>query len=119
MNRNNVVYNWQFNRNPFIDLPDLVEYIWGNQSGQTYLLSEDEVSFNEYIIYPNPSQNSFLIQTTTPIKEVAVYDGTGRWIQNKTVENNSTINHNLQAGVYYLKITSTEGNTSTIKHIVK
>ncbi|WP_338349832.1 endonuclease [Nonlabens tegetincola] len=119
MNRNNVVYNWQFNRNPFIDLPDLVEYIWGNQSGQTYLLSEDEVSFNEYIIYPNPSQNSFLIQTTTPIKEVAIYDGTGRWIQNKTVENNSTINHNLQAGVYYLKITSTQGNTSTIKHIVK
>ncbi|WP_431471962.1 endonuclease [Nonlabens sp. SCSIO 43208] len=119
MNRNNVVYNWQFNRNPFIDLPDLVEYIWGNQSGQTYLLSEDEVSFNEYIIYPNPSQNSFLIQTTTPIKEVAIYDGTGRWVQNKTVDNNSTINHNLQAGVYYLKITSTEGNTSTIKHIVK
>ncbi|WP_167341732.1 endonuclease [Nonlabens sp. SY33080] len=119
MNRNNVVYNWQFNRNPFIDLPDLVEYIWGNQSGQTYLLSEDEVSFNEYIIYPNPSQNSFLIQTTTPIKEVAIYDGTGRWVQNKTVDNNSTINHNLQAGVYYLKITSTQGNTSTIKHIVK
>ncbi|PQJ18368.1 endonuclease [Nonlabens tegetincola] len=119
MNRNNIVYNWQFNRNPFIDLPDLVEYIWGNQSGQTYLLSEDEVSFNEYIIYPNPSQNSFLIQTTTPIKEVAIYDGTGRWIQNKTVDNNSTINHNLQAGVYYLKITSTQGNTSTIKHIVK
>ena len=27
MNRNNVVYTWQFNRNPFIDQPDLVEYI--------------------------------------------------------------------------------------------
>src|SRR5690606_28383369 len=31
MNRNNVIYTWQMNRNPFIDEPDLIEYIWGDK----------------------------------------------------------------------------------------
>ena len=35
-NRNNAVYNKQNNRNPFIDNPELVEYIWGNKQGLTW-----------------------------------------------------------------------------------
>ena len=30
MNRNEVIYYYQQNRNPFIDNPEFVEYIWGN-----------------------------------------------------------------------------------------
>ena len=30
LNRNNVIYSYQFNRNPFIDNPQYVELIWGN-----------------------------------------------------------------------------------------
>ncbi|HES59653.1 MAG TPA: endonuclease I, partial [Caldithrix sp.] len=33
MRRNNVVYDWQNNRNPFIDNPNLVDYIWGDKQG--------------------------------------------------------------------------------------
>ena len=35
-NRNNVIYNWQNNRNPFIDLPDLISYIWGDNSDEVW-----------------------------------------------------------------------------------
>lgn len=34
--RNDGVYKEQKNRNPFIDLPDLAEYIWGDKNGQPY-----------------------------------------------------------------------------------
>ena len=34
IDRNNAVYAAQHNRNPFIDHPELVEYIWGNSVGQ-------------------------------------------------------------------------------------
>ena len=36
MNRNNYIYTWQVNRNPFIDYPDLANYIWGSKVGQTW-----------------------------------------------------------------------------------
>ena len=34
--RNDAVYGIQGNRNPFIDNPDLVEYIWGNKQGNAW-----------------------------------------------------------------------------------
>lgn len=34
--RNEVVYSYQNNRNPFIDYPDLAEYIWGNHKGELF-----------------------------------------------------------------------------------
>lgn len=34
--RNDAVYEQQKNRNPFIDFPDLAEYIWGNKTNETF-----------------------------------------------------------------------------------
>ena len=49
INRNNVIQSLQGNRNPFVDNPELAEYIWGNKSSETYLCSEetpDEYAFS-------------------------------------------------------------------------
>ncbi len=39
INRNEAVYAIQNNRNPFIDHPELAEYIWGNKVGEKFTLS--------------------------------------------------------------------------------
>lgn len=43
--RMDVISNIQGNRNPYIDYPDLIEYIWGNRKGQTVDLSSLTCSF--------------------------------------------------------------------------
>lgn len=40
ISRNDAVYMTQNNRNPFIDDPELAEYIWGNKKGQSYKLPD-------------------------------------------------------------------------------
>lgn len=40
IDRNNAVYNIQNNRNPFIDLPGLEQYIWGDKKNQTFHVSQ-------------------------------------------------------------------------------
>lgn len=40
--RNDAVYKYQGNRNPFIDHPDMVEYIWGNKSTASWTAAGSE-----------------------------------------------------------------------------
>lgn len=50
--RNDAVYSIQNNRNPFIDYPQLAEYIWGNQVGNRFYLSDTPVTGDPVLIDP-------------------------------------------------------------------
>lgn len=43
INRNEIVYGYQGNRNPFIDEPALAEYIWGEYKGQAFKLGSGPI----------------------------------------------------------------------------
>lgn len=40
--RNEEIYKLQNNRNPYIDYPQLAEYVWGDRSGESFNLSAEE-----------------------------------------------------------------------------
>lgn len=39
LDRNEVIYEYQDNRNPFIDHPEMVEYIWGDKKNESWSLN--------------------------------------------------------------------------------
>ena len=119
MNRNNVIYNWQRNRNPFIDQPDLVEYIWGDQVGNVWNqpVAINDVDDLNVHIYPNPTLDRIYIKGLHNRAIIDLYSAHGQKLNTYPVVGNSAIDLNLPNGIYILTINS-EGKLKTQKLIV-
>ena len=109
MNRNKYIYTWQVNRNPFIDYPNLVNYIFGANYGQPWFSSLSNTSFenSRISLYPNPAINLVSFSGLTEIANLQLYSVLGIKVLDQKIDNNTNVDiSNLSSGVYLVKIIS-------------
>jgi hypothetical protein len=108
MNRNNVIYKWQRNRNPFIDQPDLIEYIWGDKVGEAWKqpVATHIVNHLNVNVYPNPTSDRIYISGLQNHAIVDLYSAQGQKLNSYPVVGRSEIDLNLPCGMYILIINS-------------
>ncbi|WP_411768350.1 endonuclease [Winogradskyella sp. A3E31] len=119
MNKNNVIANWQKNRNPLIDQPLLVEYIWGNQAGNVWSqsLSTDSETELSFQLYPNPANGTLFVSGLESDFDVDIFSTDGKLVYSEKAVKNK-ISLNLTPGMYLVKIAN-ESGASTKKIILK
>ncbi|MBE9576731.1 endonuclease [Flavobacterium proteolyticum] len=113
---NDIYYNHQSNRNPYIDHPEYVGLVWNS------FLSNPSFAFeNSISIYPNPAvNNEVTISSEIELKSIVLYNINGQIIQeikNPTRVDNSYKVINLPSGFYLVQMAS-ENAVATKKVIV-
>ena len=107
--RNNEVFRYQHNRNPFIDDPLFAEKIWGtlNSAGET---TDERFSLT---LYPNPAHDYLQIRISGTISAesmVYIYDMAGCLVLAKMVDDQTTTLaiDGLSPGIYFLRLEGEE-----------
>lgn len=112
---NDIYYNHQSNRNPYIDHPEYVGIIWNS-----FLANDSFDLENAISVYPNPTiNNEVYVSTATELKSIVLYNINGQIIQE--IKNPSKVNDvykvsDLPKGFYLIQL-ATE-NASTTKKII-
>lgn len=71
--KNNIVEGLQGNRNPFIDFPDLPEYLWGDYAGDSYIVPGEPMPLRG--VYTLDDERIDLISPHVPSDAIWTIDG--------------------------------------------
>lgn len=110
-NRNEVIFGFQGNRNPFIDHPSLVSFIWGENIDQQWSQSLNIFSNlnSDLIIYPNPSSGTVRFNKELNSVRVSIYSMKGSLLMSDAPISNNSLQLDLPPSSYLLKLYSDQG----------
>ncbi|MEM7297132.1 MAG: endonuclease, partial [Bacteroidota bacterium] len=116
-NRNNAIFDFQGNRNPYIDHPEWVELVFGEE--EEIPLSVVENDFTELSIYPNPMKDGKASLSFNNIDSsiLTIRDHRGAILSQSTV-NGRQVELDLSSysnGVYLITILSTKGESAILR----
>ncbi len=113
--RNDTIYKYQKNRNPFVDHPEYVKEIYGSQYGPTAVRIKEVKNHNEFTVYPNPSNSIIRISSNEEqIREVSIVDIQGKLVFRKQFKSEKAELElsKLEKGGYFIRIVGMKGSIS-------
>lgn len=99
--RNNAVYAFQNNRNPFVDHPEFVQQIWGSPLN----IDDAEFSSKKIVQIVNLPLGGLKIKSEAPFNRVQLFDFSGRLCADYSIQEGVEVDIPFQTeGVFILKV---------------
>ena len=111
--RNEVIYNIQGNRNPFIDNPYIATLLWGGPIALNtwgYMSVEELSNSAECKVYPTITSDNFVYVKGANIRAIYIYNISGNLLNYITYISDERIPIPNQVGIYFIKLVTDKGN---------
>ena len=120
INRNEIIFGFQQNRNPFIDHPNLVNFLWGESAGQIWndSLSLINNSYQNIQIYQKENSGNIVFSQNISQASLSLYSIAGKKINEYILDDANFLNIDVEAGFYFIELLDLATSKKVVKKII-